>query len=116
MLALAGPVWGFLGSLAAVVGGGFATLVLAVYKRHTDQPHVEREDELEGLRASVDAILPVVAALRAELTASEAKHEDCLRRLTASDGQITALSLELLRFHRLLEGKSDRPIPPEPKS
>lgn len=120
LLALTGPVWGFLGTLAGVFGGGLVTTFVAIYNKRHDDPHVEAQDELAGLRASVDALLPSMAELRlqwaasevkheSELKASELKHEECLRALAEKAGQITNLSLELLRFHRLLEGKSDRP-------
>lgn len=109
MLALAGPVWGFLGALAGVLGGLVTTLGVAVYNKRQDAPHVKKDDDLKGMRASLDAMLDSMANLRLDLEVSERKHEECQRQLIEKGDQITRLSLELLRVSGRLDNKIDRP-------
>jgi hypothetical protein len=109
VLALAGPAWGFLGTLVGVLGGGVVTLFVAIYNKTHDDPHVRKEDNLAGMRASLDAMLESMTNLRLDLETSERKHDECQRQLNEKGDQITRLSIELLRVSGRLDNKIDRP-------
>jgi hypothetical protein len=103
-LALAGPVWGFLGLLITAIAAGVFAVVNGYLERDTNHPFREHDSDLEGLKASVESLLPTVAFLRSELDRVNTALQECIKRDADKGWEIIALRAELVDLKRIVDG------------